>query len=500
MANFAGIIFPTAFDRIVLALRVQYIEQRHIERLIILVASLFHLGLALYLPLAAHEAHYASYGLHLDYGYVDHPPLVGWLQALSAHWLGGGDLALRLAPIVLTAMSLYMLAALTRELYPDDSPWLPTFVLLLLQVGLVMHLGLTMAPEIPFLTLSIGAMWLTARIVRQNAWIDWIGLGCVLGLAGMAKFSAIMVAVSVPLALIATGNARRLFQIRFYTAACLALLIVSPALIWNYQHDWISFVHQASYQLTSTPDWQWRRAVASQLQQWVAYSPLLYMAGVAGVVTARRNPSTATRLIIAFALPILLVFFIAGGYTRTRVHWTLVGWVLIAPLAAHWLLTHWRFRAVRITTIASGLLSVLALVIAVSLTSSIWRFSAYAHPYGELYGWEEATAKGVKILHALQRQKDHENVVFFTLDFHDASRLAWYARPLPVQVISNKTSQYPLWFGSPAPGDKGLLLIPQYKQGKFDLPPKEYHCRFIEKYQHHQGDTLTDSFRYYDCG
>ena len=44
--------------------------------------ALLHLWFVAWVPLAGHEAHYALYGYYLDWSYVvDHPPLVGWLQA-----------------------------------------------------------------------------------------------------------------------------------------------------------------------------------------------------------------------------------------------------------------------------------------------------------------------------------------------------------------------------------------------------------------------------------
>ena len=200
------------------------------------------------------------------------------------------------------------------------------------------------------------------------------------------------------------------------------------------------------------------------------------------------------------ALPVLIVFFIAGGYTRGRIHWTFVGWTLLAPLAAHWLIINWKHRAARILTVSSGVFSLLAMIVVVGLTAPAWRFPDHAHPYGELYGWREATARGVQLLTDLRRQPGTEQAEFFVLDFHDAEKLAWYARPLPAVVISPKTSQYPIWFGDAAPGDPGILVIPEYKSGGPDQPPAAYGCAFLEEYVHYHGETLTASFRYYRCG
>ena len=62
-----------------------------------LVVAALHLLVAGRVPLSADEAHYALYGLHLDWSYFDHPPLVGWLQALVLP-VSSSEFALRLWP------------------------------------------------------------------------------------------------------------------------------------------------------------------------------------------------------------------------------------------------------------------------------------------------------------------------------------------------------------------------------------------------------------------
>ena len=105
----------------------------------------FHLLIAALMPLVAHEAHYALYGRHLALSFLDHPPLAAWLQA-PVVWLSGSDFALRLLPIGLSVAGQYLLAALSRRLHPDASPWLPVVSVLLLQGAVVFHASMTLSP------------------------------------------------------------------------------------------------------------------------------------------------------------------------------------------------------------------------------------------------------------------------------------------------------------------------------------------------------------------
>ena len=57
-------------------------------------------------------------------------------------------------------------------------------------------------------------------------------------------------------------------------------------------------------------------------------------AGLAGALSSWGKRETGTRVLLCFALPILLVFTYTSGAGGTKVHWFLLGWVFLAPLAA----------------------------------------------------------------------------------------------------------------------------------------------------------------------
>ncbi len=473
---------------------------------VIITSTLVHLLLALFLPLGFHETHYASYGFRPDLSYVDHPPLVGWLQALPVYW-SGSDLAVRMVPLLLTMLSLYMLAWLTRDLYPNASPWLAPVAVLILQGSAIVHAGFTMVPEVPLLTLGIAAAWLTIRVIRNDRWSDWLALGVVLGLAGLAKYTAASLALSLPLALLVFGKGRYMLRPRLWVAALVALIVVSPVVIWNFQNDWLSLAHQYSYQLGTQVEesigWDWGKVLKAHAIQLAAYSPLLCLGAIPAIYLALRKRDPGARLLLAFALPLLLLFFLVSGYTRGRAHWSLLAWVLLAPLVARWLVATWEHRAVRIFTWVSGLFSLTALLAAVSLTLPVWRFTDHAHPYGEIYGWPEAGARAAGHAARLTPDADAKRPAIFALKWHHAEPLAWYTREapsLPVKAITPDISQYVYWFGVPSPGDSGILVIPQYKPSTPPQPPAAYGCSLIEEWPYHHGATLVSTFRYYRCG
>jgi hypothetical protein len=81
-----------------------------------------------------------------------------------------------------------------------------------------------------------------------------------------------------------------------------------------------------------------------------------------------------------------------------------------------------------------------------------------------------------------------------------ASRLGWYARPLPVFVLEEGDSQFQLWSG-PLPAGEGALLV-DWSHMAYD-PPVGAHgfatCQLLESLPvQHIGMPLA-RFRFYDC-
>ena len=87
-------------------------------RSLVAAGVLLHLLLAASVGLSPDEAHYALYGLHPDWSYYDHPPLVGWLQWVFVR-AGGSDLAMRVVPMLCWAASAVGVARATAVLWPN---------------------------------------------------------------------------------------------------------------------------------------------------------------------------------------------------------------------------------------------------------------------------------------------------------------------------------------------------------------------------------------------
>ena len=186
------------------------------------------------------EAQYALYGYYLDWSYFDHPPLVGWLNAVILQF-SDSDFALRIWPLLLATLTSFLLYGFTAEIFPEESPWLSTIAVALYQASIISHVfALAMLPDTPLIPIALSAVWLLARVLKGNQAHQWIYVGLLFGLAGLAKYTAVTLVITAIFGLVIYKTQKSLFTKWPWIAILVASIAISPILYWNIQHVWIS--------------------------------------------------------------------------------------------------------------------------------------------------------------------------------------------------------------------------------------------------------------------
>lgn len=221
---------------------------------LILGAAALHLAYLAHncpLDLAPDEAHYWDWSRHLDWSYYSKGPLVAYLIRggceLAGRWsmdhTGNLAFAVRLPAVVCGGLLLLSLYVLTVQVYRRE--WLALAV-----VGIALTLPLIavgsslMTIDAPYTCCWGWALVLGHRaIFRQSAWA-WPALGMVLGLGMLAKYTMIVWIPSIGLFLLMTPSYRHLLWRRgLWVTIAVAAFCCLPILIWNAQHDWVTFRH-----------------------------------------------------------------------------------------------------------------------------------------------------------------------------------------------------------------------------------------------------------------
>lgn len=454
------------------------------------VLALLH---AWVLPFSADEAHYALYGSFLDWSYFDHPPMVGWLQSIALMF-SSSEFSLRVLPILLSALSLYLLFNLAKKDFGNQAAY--CVIVLFISAPILQILPFGMIPETPLILAGLLNIWVLKRIQENDGEkiTDWLLLGLILGIAGLSKYTGVTLAFSTFVVLLLQFKTRLFSQLGLYLAGIIAAICILPVLYWNMQNEWISFLYQLNHSAGKS-EYSVADALRMQVTQFAAFGPLIYVAGLIAIWKLRASKEAKIWLI--FALPILILFSILSAKGRSLPHWTELGVIFMLPLIANVVVVSFTkkqgSKLLKRAFIALAAISVaLTLVVQLLLTYPKIAFDDYRHPLADLMGWKEVSS--VIALHA----KDGDQV--FIPNWSHASRVAWYARPMPVKVLDIRFDQFDLWFGSAEVGDSGILLLHADRKGFKERELKKFqHCEFKDELKVMIGASYVNYFKLYRC-
>lgn len=475
--------------------------------LVVLASTILRLLAAASTELTTDEAHYALYGFHLDWSYFDHPSLIGWLQAVVL-FISDSDIALRVMPVLLFSAASLVLYKVSVTLFPNETPWLGFVSVALMQSAVMLQLiGLAMLPDGPLLLLGLLVVLTLHRIISGGGLRDWLLLGLLLGLSGLSKYTAVSLIITVMLALLFSRQMRQFRSAGPWLALIIGLVVIMPVLYWNYRHDWISFLYQIHHG-TGKLSWELKRVLVSQAGQLFVYGPGIYIFGMiaafVGIKELRKSGLQGERgvmLCLVLALPLLLLFGWNSGYEMTLPHWTSFGWVALTPLAARWIIRSWNKRWIRVSIYGSIVYAVVFIGLVFSQLISPWfPFPDNKNFLRDLYGWSQAAHKAEQ-LRAEMAVPTLISPLIFTENWTLASRLSWYARPSPVQVLDTRYNQFDIWYGSPQNGARGILVLWPDENAKPETGGSGQFasCSLRERLPILVNARLSSTFSFYAC-
>lgn len=351
------------------------------------------------LDLAPDEAHYWDWSRpeHLDWSYYSKGPLIAYLIrggcAVAGSWsvehTGNLALAIRLPAVICGGLLLVSLYLLTIQVYRCEELAL-TVVGLALTLPLIAVGSSLMTIDAPYTCCWGWALVLGHRaIFRGSAWA-WPLLGLVLGLGMLAKYTMIVWLPSAALFLLTSPEHRRLLWGRgFFCTLAVAGVCCLPILIWNAQHDWMTFRHvlglsglNDAVQPDEVPPPLWRgplRYLGGQCALLMVYWFIVWLAAMIAHRPGREKDE-GVRYLWWLSAPMFLLFLAFSPKTDGgEVNWPVTAYLSGLVLAVAWLarqLADPRRWYRRVTA------SLLGLACAAGLAATVFmHYSEYFYPF-----------------------------------------------------------------------------------------------------------------------
>jgi len=429
------------------------------------------------------EAYYWAYAQHLDIGYLDHPPMVAVLIKITTLLYGDSELAIRAG-----ALFCWIVAVIFGYRYGADisnqNTALQSALIMAVVPGFFMF-GLFMTPDAPLIAFWSGSLFYLRRALVDLDRKSWIGAGICLGLGLASKYTIALLGPAVLVFLLIDKASRHLLLRPYpYGAALLALLVFSPVIIWNMQHEWASFLFQTQNRLEASSEFSTHELLLFIL---ILLSPVGFAAALffffgrkkflnSGHID-QRNYRFAAILTI---LP-LLIFFYFSLSKEIKFNWTCPVWLAALPFMAMTLSRVPTFLSASAQQrfLASWKITVVVLFLAYG---GLFQFFAVSIPGiayrggGPLWGWESYARQLDQLVESIEEQTGRRPVVVGMDQYKTASGLAYYrtisrkqagaseqtdprAETLSRNIAGDRSAvMYEYWF-SPAPYEGRPMIL-----------------------------------------
>ncbi|HEY8298543.1 MAG TPA: glycosyltransferase family 39 protein [Candidatus Baltobacteraceae bacterium] len=403
------------------------------------------------------ELYFIICGLHPQLGYVDQPPVVPLLAAMT-QLFGHSLILLRAVPALFAGACVYVTCLLVAEFGAASFAQILA-ALVVFFTGVLMSFGTKLSPD------TVGLVtWplLALIVVRLSNGADprlWLAAGLVAGISIESKYSVVFFIAALALGLLLTPQRRLLFSRWAAGGALLAALIALPNFLWQWSYG---FPMLALLE-------------AGQNGKNVNVSPLLYLAQeaiitgvvlavvwIAGLVWLLR---TANFRFLGYAYLLLIaemMIFHGKHYYPADVYPILIAagavvcerWTRASRIA--------RYAAVAVVLIVGIALAPMALPVLPEATFVRYSASlsgalhisqtatqtergrdegALPGDWADMHGWPEL-AQTVKRVYEALPPSDRAQAVVLGDNYGGASAVEFFAPGIPVISVHN---QYWLW-------------------------------------------------------
>lgn len=364
--------------------------------------SAMHTNMELY----GDEAQYWTWSLHPDWGYYSKPPVVAWLIYLGTHLFGDSELGVRSMSFVLYPLTAWVIFLFVRRLFraePEAERWAFWSGLLFATLPMTSLGSWLITTDAPLILSWALAMYFTVAVLETDRWRDWLLLGVVVGLGLLSKYSMVFYGMGFVAYVLASRQRWHLLRSpKPYLAALLAGLFLVPNILWNADHQFVSFHHTAEISELDRSLFHPGALLEFFAGQFLVFGPIAAGWLLAYAIRPRTwFADDRLRMLAAFTLAPIAAFLGLSLLSRAFANWVAFAYASGAALLVPLML-------------ARGRRGWLAAAIAVNLTLGIvaYNYHDIAHllgtkltrktdPYGRVTGFR---ALGIEVGKRLQEQ------------------------------------------------------------------------------------------------
>jgi 4-amino-4-deoxy-L-arabinose transferase-like glycosyltransferase len=440
--------------------RIQDLTQKWYQRDWTFIAGFALLKIIIHLPFLTRygyhhdELYFIACGNHLDFGYVDHPPLVPWIARLATEFFGHSLFGLRTFALLSGASAVFLTGLLVRRLGGDRfAQGLACLAMLITPVFL--RVGNLFCITSFELLLWILGYYIIVKIIQEDRPWLWLWLGLVVGLGLLTKYSMLFFVFGLIMGLLFTDMKKHFKSLYLYAAGGIAFLIFLPNILWQIKHGWptISFVIDLNKNLMKGISLF--QFIAGQL---LYIHPLNAVIWIAGLVFFFSKKGKSYRLLAWLWISVFVLLMIS----KSKIYYLAPAYPCLFAgggiAMGNWLHRQGKkwLRFTVVTVLTAGGIALMPLSIPMLPITTTERymdtitFGAFENIYeltGDLrgmFGWKERVKKVAEVYNSLP-EGERQRTIILAAGYGNAGAVDYFGKQLGLPEARSLSMSYWLW-------------------------------------------------------
>ncbi|MBI5399450.1 glycosyltransferase family 39 protein [Candidatus Saganbacteria bacterium] len=275
--------------------------------------TFFKIILSPYFPLIGDEAYYWLWSKHPALSYIDHPPMIAYVNFIISALFGNSEAAIRLTAIFIVTAVAGIIYLTGKELYDRRSGQLAAVIFSLLP--LFFGGGFFLVPQMLLFLFWSWSFYLIIRIIKTKNPDYWYCLGVTAGLGFLSDYVMALFFIGTLIFLAVNPETRFWFKKAApYAAVIISLVIFSPVIIWN-----------LSFGFTPLFYWGGKMGAGPRLAdnllnffglQMLLYTPVIFLATIFMVLREKKS-----KMLKIYSAVVFLPFLLISPIMNVGGHW-----------------------------------------------------------------------------------------------------------------------------------------------------------------------------------
>ncbi len=434
--------------------------------LFIAIKLLIHIFTASNYELHRDEMLYFNMGDHLDFGYLTVPPVTGFLAAIIKLVFGYSVFGIRLIPAILGSATLFIIAKTVKDFGGKIVALIIASVTFIFIPGFLLIFSLYTPNAIEIFLWSL-LIYLFHKLLATENLRLWIWIGIVAGIAFNTKYSVVFPLAGFFVALLIFRKIKLLQSYWFLIGVAAGLMLITPNLFWQYNHNWPVLYHMQQLQKTQLTNLNFFNFFTDQF----SLNSMLLPVWLFGLFMLFAKPENGVRRFMATAITTVFILFIL---MKGKAYYTLGLLPFLIAAGSYYIEKYVQQKSVYITvltvmTICSLLF--LPYVLPVLPFEKLARYSSYtrnripapfirwedgkehqlSQVYADMTGWKEMAEKVAKTYKSLNAEDQKKCTIYCERNYGYAGAIHFYGHPynLPEPVTFHES--YVFWAPSEIP-------------------------------------------------